>query len=64
MHFGLTNAPSTFQADMNYLLRPLSTSVCSHFFNDIRIYSSNLEDHIVHLKTILQVLQHKFFSLS
>ena len=59
MPFGLTNAPSTFQAAMNDLLRPYLRRFVLVFFYDILIYSPNLQEHTVHLKTILEVLQNQ-----
>ena len=57
MRFRLTNARSTFQALMNEVLRPFSRQFALVFFDDILVYSSSLEDHHMHLKAILQVLQ-------
>jgi len=61
MPFGLTNALFTFQTTMNDLLRPHLCRFVLVFFYDILIYSPNLQDHIVHLKTILAALQNKKF---
>ena len=61
MPFGLTNAPSTFQAAMNDLLRPYLWRFVIVFFDDILIYSPSLQEHIVHLKIILEVLHTKNF---
>ena len=62
MTFGLSNAPSTFQATMNDLLRPYLRRFVLVFFDDILIYNTSMTDHIQHLTIVLQLLQnHQFF---
>ena len=54
--FGLRNAPQTFQALMNKLLRPYS-DFCMVYIDDLCIFSSTAAEHVAHVRGILQVLK-------
>ena len=56
MPFGLTNAPATFQAYINDALRPILDRFCTAYLDDILIYSESEEQHIEHVKQILEAL--------
>lgn len=56
MAFGLSGAPGTFQGAMNTTLVPLLRSCVLVFFDDILVYSETLQDHLMHLKEVLQLL--------
>ena len=63
MPFGLSNAPSTFQATMNEVFRKYLRRFILVFFDDILVYSPSLEAHLIHLQTTLEILQqHQFFA--
>jgi hypothetical protein len=63
MHFGLSNAPATFQSAMNIIFDPLLRKGVLVFMDDILIYSSTLEEHLSLLQQVLQTLQHNNFFL-
>ncbi|WVZ69878.1 LOW QUALITY PROTEIN: hypothetical protein U9M48_018599 [Paspalum notatum var. saurae] len=56
MAFGLSGAPATFQYAMNTNLHSLLRKCVLVFFDDILIYSNSLQEHLSHLRLVLELL--------
>lgn len=56
MPFGLTNAPAVFQALINEVLRDFVKLFMFVYLKDILIYSQNQEQHVTHVRTVVQWL--------
>ena len=63
MGFGLCNAPATFQAMMNLVLRPHLRKFVVVFLDDIPdLRSKTWDEHLDHVRVVLQTLRdHKLF---
>ena len=62
MPMGLANAPATFQAMMNDVLREYIGKFVVVYLDDILIYSHNDAEHADHLRMVLKKLrEHKLF---
>ena len=57
MPFGLCNVPSTFQAIMNSIFQPCLWKFILVFFDDILVYSTNWDDHLIHVGRTLEILR-------
>jgi len=59
MSFGLTNTCSTFMILMNHILCPFICRFAFIYFDDIIIYSKGSDEHIDHLRQVLDMLRNK-----
>lgn len=57
MSFGLNNALTAFMDMMNMIFWAYLNKFVIVFIDDILIYSGNHEEHIEHLKIVLQTLR-------
>ena len=57
MAFGLSGAPATFLKAMNTMLHLLLRKCVLVFFDDILIFSKTREEHLVHLRLVLELLR-------
>ncbi|GJS23298.1 putative reverse transcriptase domain-containing protein [Tanacetum coccineum] len=57
MPFGLTNVPAVFMDLMNRVCRPYLDKFMIVFIEDILIYSKTQEEHVEHLRVVLELLR-------
>ena len=61
MPFGLTNAPGVFQRLLHKVLKDLNPTdgnqFVSVYIDDVLIYSTTLNDHLKHLKQVIQRIE-------
>jgi hypothetical protein len=63
MPFGLTNAPATFQSYINSALREYLNDFCVAYLDDILIYSKSMEEHVKHVRKVLEkLLEHGLYA--
>ena len=61
--FGLRNAPSTFQRFMEEALVDFRDDCCIPYLDDVILFSGSFEDHLLHLRKVLQRLRSKGIKL-
>ena len=64
MPFGLVNAPATFQAMMNHILREFQDHGVVVYLDDILIYCKNQKEHEILVKKVLERLEQHDLAIS
>ena len=64
IQIGDCNAPSTYQALMNYLFSTYIGQWMDVYLDDIVVYSNTLEEHVEHVRTVLDILRQERLYLS
>ena len=57
MPFRLINAPASFIRIMNEVLKEYLDRICICYLDNILIYSGSEEEHVQHVKDILEILR-------
>ncbi|UYV70602.1 hypothetical protein LAZ67_7003643, partial [Cordylochernes scorpioides] len=55
LSFGLKNSPSQFQRVLRQILNKYDIDFCMNYFDDFIIFSNNFQEHLTHLKVILDI---------
>ena len=63
MPFGLKNAPATFQRLMDNVLKGLLENTCFVYLDDIIIYATSLEEHMLKLQKVFKRLEEANFKI-
>jgi hypothetical protein len=62
MPFGLSNCPAMLQRTMNAIFKPYLDSFVMIYMDDVMVFSKNPDEHLMHLKLVLQTLkEHQFY---
>jgi hypothetical protein len=54
MHFGLGNAPATFERLMETVLRGLTFESCLVYLDDVIVIGSTFEEHLLNLRKVFE----------
>lgn len=64
VQMGDCNAPATYQALMNHIFSSYISRFMDIYLDDIVIYSDELDEHVKHVKIILDILSKDKLNLS
>lgn len=62
--FGLSSAPAEFQRNMEACLEDLRDVICQPYLDDNLVHSTSFDDHVNHVRTVLQRYQKHGVKLS
>uniref|UniRef100_A0A4W5K794 Gypsy retrotransposon integrase-like protein 1 n=1 Tax=Hucho hucho TaxID=62062 RepID=A0A4W5K794_9TELE len=63
MPFGLSNSPSVFQSFINDVFRDMLNRWVIVYIDDILVYSNTYEEHVQHVRTVLQrLIDHQLYA--
>lgn len=57
MHFGITNAPATFQRALDIFMNRFEWWTCLVYVDEIIIFSDNWVDPLLHVSDVMTVLR-------
>lgn len=63
MPMGLKNSPSTFQRVMDNVLRGLQNDICLVYLDDIIVFSTSLQEHMINLDNVFKRLRDSNFKI-
>lgn len=63
MPMGLKNSPSTFQRVMDNVLRDLQNTICLVYLDDVIVFSTSLQEHMVNLEKVFNRLRESNFKI-
>lgn len=63
MPMGLKNSPSTFQRVMDNVLKDLQNTICLVYLDDIIVFSTSLQEHLVNLEKVFARLRDSNFKI-
>jgi transposase InsO family protein len=63
MPMGLKNSPSTFQRVMDSVLKGLQNVICLVYLDDIIVFSTSLQEHMINLEKVFQRLRESNFKI-
>ena len=64
MQLGDCNSRATYQALINYIFQPYLSDWMDIYLDNLVIYSDTIEDHMRHLRTVINILYKEKFYLS